>query len=162
MPAVLRRSPDRPRRRALARATFVAGAVALATALAGCGAPPEPQEVEGCLREGGLSVANQPGVSAPVEAKVNFTTSGTPDPASSSSVIFYSSEDEATRNLAAAKRAGETFIQEGAVIYSPTGAGGTTEDSEALVEGCVVSGEAGTTAEEDDDADKKKKKKKKR
>lgn len=159
MPAVPSRSPDRPQRRVHARGTFAAGAVTLAAVLVGCGGPPEPREVETCLREGGLSVANQPGVDAPVEAKINFTTSGTPDPATSSSVIFYSSEDEATRNLAAAKRAGETFTQEGAVIYSSTGAGDTPEDSEALAEGCVVSGEAGTTAEEDD-SDKKKKKKK--
>ena len=162
MRAVLSRRPDRRCPRALGRGTLAAGAVTLAAALAGCGGPPEPEVVESCLREGGLSVARQPDVTSPVEAKVNFTTSGTPDPATSSSVIFYSSEDEATRNLAAAERAGETFKREGAVIYSSLGAGGTPADSEALVQGCAVKGHAGTTAEDDDDSDKKKKKKKKR
>jgi hypothetical protein len=141
--------------------TFRSASCALGAALmlGACGGPPEPEAVETCLREQGLSVAQQSGLSAPVEAKVNFAESGTPDPATSGQVIFYSSEDEATTNLAAAERQGLEVRQEGEVLYTPFRAGGTPQESETLVEGCVTTGQAGT---EDDDSDKKKKKKKKR
>lgn len=131
----------------------------LVAGLAACGGPPKPEAVETCLREEGLNVARQPGVSPPVEAKVNFTTSGTPVPESPGTVVFYASESEAVGKLAAAGPRGELLRREGAVLYSPFRASGTPEESAALVKGCVTSGEAGGGAEEDDSDTKKKKKK---
>jgi hypothetical protein len=45
----------------------------LAALLAGCGsATAPPEDIEACLRHEGLGVARDPGVSPPVQAKINF------------------------------------------------------------------------------------------
>jgi hypothetical protein len=114
------------------------------------------------LRDAGLGVANQSGVSPPVETKINFDiSSGTPDPAQSGSVIYYKSEDNAKRNLEASGGSGPkgAIERKGRVLYTPFGAqakgGRSAEESRTLVEGCVTHGQAGVT--EDDDGTKKKK-----
>jgi hypothetical protein len=144
------------------------GAVGALVAACGSGGTAQPQEVESCLRSEGLGVARQSGVSPPVETKINFDISaGEPDPERSGSVIFYASEDEATRNLEASGGSGPKgeIRRTGRVLYTPfgaqaSGAGGrSAAESETLVESCVTSGEA---AAQDDDDDRKKRRKKKR
>jgi hypothetical protein len=167
MPRVLtRRKPSR-RRRGLRTGV---GALALVSLAAGCGSSTaQPAEVENCLRNEGLGVARQPGQSPPIEAKISFQgTPGKPDPASSGSVVYYASEDDAKAALKTTGGAGPggELRQKGEVVYSPfaarAGSDRTEGESETLVEGCVVNGEAGGAGEEDDDSGKKKKKKKKR
>jgi hypothetical protein len=138
-------------------------ALAALAAACGGGGVAAPNEVETCLREAGLGVARQSGVSPPVETKVNFDiSSGTPDPAESGSVIYYESEDDAKRNHEASGGSGpkDAIERKGRVLYTPFGAqatgGRSAEESRTLVEGCVTQGQAGAT--EDDDGTKKRKK----
>ena len=146
------------------------GVLVLVSLAAGCGSSTaQPAEVENCLRNEGLGVARQPGQSPPIEAKISFQgTPGTPDPASSGSVVYFASEDDAKAGLktAGGSGPGNEMRRRGEVLYSPfaarAGSKRTNAESEALVEGCVVNGEAGSAGEEDDDSGKKKKKKKKR
>ena len=145
------------------------GALALVSVAAGCGSSTaQPEEVESCLRNEGLGVARQPGQSPPIEAKLNFQGApGTPDPMSSGSVVYYASEDDAKAGLKTSGGSGPggEMRRKGKVLYTPfaaQSAARTDDESETLVEGCVVNGQAGAGAEEDDDSDKKKRKKKKR
>lgn len=103
-------------------------------------------------------MARQPGVRPPVETKINFTPSGTPQPGIAGKVTYYATEEDAARNLKASERLGESLSQNGKVLYSPYTGGGTPEESSALVETCVSSGEVA----KGDDSGKKKKRTKRR
>jgi hypothetical protein len=142
-------------------AVSVFGALAVALAVAGCGsATAPPDQVEACLRQEGLGVARQAGVSPPVETKINFDiTSGTPNPERSGSVIFYTSEDEAQKQLRASGGSGPkgAIERKGNVLYTPYGAqasnGRSADQSRTVVESCVTEGE---TAAAEEDSDRKK------